>query len=283
MCQRRGLNVYPYINKKLLKSCGLNPVVPAWPMPGWKKMLYQKKILSIRKGLVFYSVGLKNFWGKSSFSNPEDNQRYQLWYGLYLVPLDKVFELKNNRKKPFELFAYDKIKKNIDFSQILLLIQHDMYSYLFTLYDYLPQKLKSHHKILKEFQLHNLSINEINTGIPYSWRYKGNVRGKSLMYYKNSLGFKAFSTYLLFGWVVKNSQKNFADCLFKGDFVIRYIDSNGNIINPETPQAKFLYVGYQFGIHWESSEKKETSDEIMENLAQSLINQKFKIIKGTGQ
>lgn len=283
MCKKIGLTTFPRFNKKLLKIYGLNTVLPAWPMPGWHNMLFQKKIISIRDGLVFYSVGQKDFWGKSSFFDPLDNVRYQLWYGMYLVPLDKIFEIINEEQIPVDKFGYNKNEKEFDFSHALLLIQYDLYSYLFIIINYLSQNMRKPRKILKEFEFHNLSVKAIDTGVPFCWRFKGNVGGKSLMYYKNSLAYKAYSSLMPFGWVAKNDQGNFSESIFKGDFTIRYLDRNANTIDPESPEAKYLFIGYLYGIYWETSEKKETPDDVMNNLAQTFLDQNFKIFKGNKQ
>lgn len=276
-CKNIGLKAYPVIPVDTLTKYGLHKDLVAFYMYIWKKMNFKSnRIISIYNGLHTYFVGKKNFWGKSSFLDPDDDNRYQLWNGVYIIPLDMVFELKDNKLIKIDKFGFDRINKTFDFDYALLLIQYDVYIHFDLIYKYMPEKYKK--DIEGYFKLKNLKLYQVDIpDVKYCWHYKGTVEGRSVMLYLDSLAYKAFSTLHKFGRVTKNDQENFKKSLYKGDIIASYIDEYGRIVNPESDNAKYLTIYYSFGIHWENNNiKKETPDYIIKDLTESYINVKYK-------
>ena len=274
-----ALNVYPVIPAEVFNKFGLHAEQVAYFMYRWNNMvLSPDKIYSIENGYHAYCIGLKNFWGKTSFLDPSDTNRYQLWAGLYMVCLKDTYELKGENKIKAENFGYDPVNKDFILEHAMILIQYDIYTHLDFIKKYLPQDLKdlSEDKQLEFFKIKEVKVQKKEYFEDQKlWKYKLTAITRSIMLYQDSLDYKAFSSQHAFGWVPKNNEKNFDESFYKCDLVCYYIDENGNKVHPASGKAKVLNVSYVFGIRWEDG-KKETPGPIMEELYQSLINIQFK-------
>ena len=62
-----------------------------------------------------------------------------------------------------------------------------------------------------------------------------------------------------------------------GKLLVKFINDNGETVNPELDEAKYLSIGYVFGGTWENG-LKCTPPSVMDDYFQSLCNIQYKTI-----
>ena len=268
-------NLKPNHPQTILRKYGLHEKLMSMPMPIWKNMQLDKENISINHGTNYFSIGKKTFWAKTTFLDPADEIRYHLWYGIYMIPLNHVSYSNLEKSSRKRIFGYNPQTKEIDQEEKFQLVQ----------YYYYKKKKKRTPKIFKEnsldfhqqfqFKQKDLTIEE-SPLLNHCWIMKGEVSGRSLMN-QSKKPMHQFFTAATGGWIPENNEKNFSQSRYKGRLVIVYRDQEGNPVAPNSEKAKILTVGYVFGIHWDNG-NKETSDLIMDNLANSMIQLSYQNI-----
>lgn len=274
--EEKRVGIFPVIPGKLLKRFGFINTALDIPMPIWRKMeLSPNNFISVTHGVNFFVVGKTNFWGKASFLDPEDVEHYHLWYGIYILPLDSIYSLENDKKVPIDLYGYNRHSQTVNVEQIFLIIQYDYYNYF---YPYRRLVCKGDdNEFFRTFRFTNLDL-EVNQtkDCEYCWELKGQVNGKSLMYYtKNPL--LQFGQAAAFGWIPKSAENNITPSTYKGKLIVSYRDINGQITDPTSTKAATLTAGYVFGIIWDQG-RKQTPDRIINELADSFVTLQYKVI-----
>jgi hypothetical protein len=269
------VGLYPLVNKHILKKYGLNEDLIGIPMPIWKRMILGNRVISAEHGTNFFVIGKTNFWGMSSFLNPDDLNRYHLWYGIYLLPLNCIYEIRGGLKSKIDIFGYDVVKNKINIDEVFLIIQYDYYNY----FRFSQNKFfKNNPEVfLKKYKFENLNLKAKESNYcNYCWELEGSVYGKNLMN-KTKNPLHSFLQAMTIGWIPKNNEQIHGHSKYKGRMVIAYRDKEGNIVNPSSKDANILSCGYVFGIHWDNN-KKETPNYIIEELASDFAKIKYKII-----
>jgi len=279
-CRMIGMKKYPVINKKLLKKYGLNKITPIFEMFVWYDMDYSyivpedKRKICVKNGMHIYVVADKTIWGRSNFLDPDDPIRYQLWDGSYIIPLEQVYEKNGEELLPIKKFGYDAQKNDINFEDILLLIQYDIYVHWFYFSDHIPEDVRENIKEI--FQIKNVEIHKktYNEAENY-WQYEASTEGRSVMFYSDSWKFKSFSSFNHFGWAKKTDEENYAKTVLKGNLIISFLNRNGERVHPGAEDALYLSVGYAFGQKWKNGEM-ETPAYLMKEISDSYIDLQYK-------
>lgn len=269
-CAASQVKIYPVFDSQFLNEYGLQTNPDGIVFDLWNDLeLKNGERYSIDRGVNVPIVGQPNFFGKSSFFDPEDLKRFSLWYGCYMVPLNHVTKIEDGEKKSYRNFGYDSENQTINIEHFLALIFYDFVGYFLFANNY--QRSIEEVKKIAEFKQSNFAVEKHET-IENCWIVEGSVLGRNYLSVKEEVLKPGAWFQGYFGWAPNSSEVSKIDTTITGQLVITFRDETGNIVAPQ--DAEVLAVGYVFGSVWDDG-KKQTPKAVFEGLTKYLLEMKY--------